>query len=186
MSNDDPVMSDNVRLSEVIEVLRGYLDQRTSGQLAVNQRLDFVVSQLGNVAELSHRVSQHGEQIEQIEVIEKTMIGVMKDAQEDFDTRAQLILKDAELLRGTVREATLAFQTAQESQNSDWDDKWRALSLSIDALNERIKQMSATDASIAISRIGRTERIWIAVISVIGGALMALLTSIVLRSLQLQ
>lgn len=184
MANEAPAETpapkiEAVDLKTVIDTMRDYLDQRTTDRLTINQRLDFLVKELGGVHELVHRVDLHDKRITEIGTVEQTMIALLKDTQELFDTRTQVVLKDAEMLRNTVRDATLAFQTAQESQNSDWDDRFEALRVLIDKLQ-------AADATVTVSRIGRSERIWITVITVIGGALVALISTLVLRALHVQ
>lgn len=181
-SKGDPTGS--VHIDEVIRVMQQYLDQRSTDRLTLNQRMDFLVSELGGIRELVHRVDLYEERLGKVEIVGQTLIAILKDAQEDFDVRAQVVLKDAEMLRNTVRDATVAWQSAQEAQNSDWDDKWNALRLSLEALNEKLKARETSEATIVVSKIGRSERIWITVITVLGGALMALISSFLLNAAQ--
>ncbi len=155
-------------LDQVIGVLREYLDKRTTSQLEVNRRLDFLVSKLGGIDEIAHRLDSYEEQLDDSRVIQQTMLATIQHAQQEFDTRTQVVLRDAEALRNSVIQATTAFQRAQDDQNDDWDDKWNGLGKRLDALEEASKAIKREDATLAVSRIGRSERIAIALIAMLG------------------
>jgi hypothetical protein len=153
--------NDAANLDQVIEMLRGYLDQRNTGSLEINRRLDFLVSKLGGVEEMAHRTDLLEERAQKCDAVLQSLTKIVEIAQVDFDARTQVVLRDAEQLRSTMREAMTMFQKAQDDQNTDWDERWQALRNDF----EKWKTDRAQEqASITVSKIGRSERVMIAVI----------------------
>jgi hypothetical protein len=85
-------------LDDVTAVLREHLDKRQTGNLAINQRLDFLVSKLGGLEEIGHHVALIDERVQKLEIVEHTQINILTEAQESFDLRTQIVLKDNEAL----------------------------------------------------------------------------------------
>jgi hypothetical protein len=169
-------------LEDVIAVMREYLDKRQTGQLEVNRRLDFLVSKLGGIDEIAHRIDAHDAQIDDLHIIQQTTLATIQHAQQEFDTRTQMVLRDAEALRNSVLQATTTFQRAQDDQNADWDDKWDGLGRRLDAIEEAAKAARREDATVQVAKIGRDERVWIAVITIVCGGLVSLVASLVLNA----
>lgn len=174
---DDPT-GEITNLDQVIGVLRDYLDKRTTSQLDINRRLDFLVSQLGGISELTHRVDGLEAGLQQQGITLQSLTRLVGDAQNDFDDRTQIILRDAELLRGTLRDATAAFQQAQDNQNRDWDDRWQALRGDIDGLRAANKERVQAEATVTVSKISRSQAVAIALITTLGAVLVSLITQL--------
>lgn len=165
-------------LDQVIGVLRDYLDKRTTSQLDINRRLDFLVSQLGGISELTHRVDGLDAGAQQQAITLQSLSRIVGDAQNDFDDRTQIILRDAELLRGTLRDATTTFQQAQDNQNRDWDDRWQALRSDLDGLHSANKERAQAEATVTVSKISRSQAVAIAIITTVGALLVSLITQL--------
>jgi DNA-binding transcriptional regulator PaaX len=154
--------------TEVIGILREYLDKRTTGQLDISRRLDFLVSELGGVREAISRIDQLEEHTQQIDTLLRSFSKLIESAQAEFDSRTAVVLRDAEQLRNTLREATMAFQKAQEDQNTDWDDKWQAVQKEVTRLQTYLDKREAESTAITVSKIGRSERVAISLITLLG------------------
>jgi hypothetical protein len=191
---DAPEPPAAIELSDVLEVIKTYLDERQTGSLVINQRLDWLVGKIGGYEELTHRFDLLSTELEKQVIFSQSLFKVVQQAQSEFDARTELVLHDAELLRRTLAEATVAFQQAQEHQDDDWDDKWKGLSERITGLSQRIElevsrwtqaisERHSEQAEITVARISTRGQMTIAIVTVIGGGLMALLTTLVLHLL---
>jgi hypothetical protein len=169
----------DLQIEEVIGVMREYLDRRTTSNLEINRRLDMLVGELGRVTEQGHRLDDHDNELEQIRVVQQTMLGVLEHAQAEFDARTQVVLKDAEFLRSSVREAMLTFQKAQDDQNEDWDDKWQALVNDLERIRKELDARAEERASVAVARIGKSERTTIALMVLISSLISSAVTVLV-------
>lgn len=149
-------------------VMRDYLDKRSTSQLAINQRLDFLVSKLGGIEEMVHRIDLIDGRLKSTENVTQSLFQIIETAQREFDTRTVVVLKDAEMLRGTVRDATTAFQQAQEAQNSDWDERVQALRRDLERVMAALDKRDSETAVVTTARIGRSERVTIALITLLG------------------
>jgi hypothetical protein len=164
--------------ADVLALLHEYMDKRTTGQLDVSRRLDFLVGELGSVKESAHRIDSIEDRLQQLDMLLQSFVKLIDGAQEDFDTRTAVVLRDAEQLRGTLREAMMVFQKAQEDQNSDWDDKWLALRKDVERIEARLDKRDSEATAVVVSKIGRSERVMIALIAALGslgGMLLTLL-----------
>lgn len=176
--------------SRDLEQLRQFLDLRRTGQLVLSQRLDFIVSKLGGLDEMGHRLDSLTVQVEDLTLIQRTTIAMIDHAQQEFDSRTQVVLKDAEALRRTLADASASFQLAQENQNDDWHDRWQAVQSQATDQDQRLKQAEQIMAgwsltldqrlaelkrvaeqgqqTVTVARISRTQAIAVAVFVFLG------------------
>lgn len=174
---------------QLIEILRKLLAERGTGALEINRRLDFLVAKLGVLEEVKSQVASLQVALERNRLTAQTILRTFESLQAEFDNRTAIVLRDAELLRGTVRDSAVLFQQAQEHQNADWDDKWQGLQAEldrhttfvqreVDRLSSLVSQSRTENATVTVSRIGRTERIAIALLVFLGSVFGAIIGAI--------